>query len=371
MSLKKLFPVLFGVGVLALILKYSDSLFAALLLLKGILTPLLLGCVIAYVLNIGVCKIESIPLFQKDGSFLGRIKRPLSIICSIGIVFAITALVINIVIPQLVDAIGVLVRGVPATISQLLAWLSSSDKDWPQLETFLQSLNLNWPQMIQKAISYLSNGLTDFFASTLAILSSLGSLAVNGMVALIFSIYILAGKEKLFCQFQTAAKTYLNQGYYKKLTLVLSTAHDTFTRFIIGQCTEAVIIGALCAGGMFLLRFPYASMVGTLIGATALIPVVGAYLGAFIGAFMIFTVSPLKALGFLVFIVILQQLEGNLIYPRVVGSSVGLPGIWVLAAVTVGGGLGGIIGMLIAVPVTATIYRLLQQDIRKRNIGRE
>lgn len=371
MNRKSFISLLSGIAVLVLILKYSDSLFAGLVLLKGILTPLFLGCAVAYVLNIGVCKIESFPIFQKDGSFLFRIKRPLSIICSIGIVFAITALVINIVIPQLMEAIGVLVRGIPTTISQLLSWLSASDRDWPQLETFLQSLNLNWPQMIQKAVSYLSNGLTDFFTSTLAILSSLGALAVNGMVALIFSIYILAGKEKLFRQFQTAARTYLKPNYYKKLVLLLSTAHDTFTRFIIGQCTEAVIIGALCASGMFLLRFPYASMVGTLIGATALIPVVGAYLGAFIGAFMIFTVSPLKALGFLVFIVILQQLEGNLIYPRVVGSSVGLPGIWVLAAVTVGGGLGGIAGMLIAVPVTATVYRLLQQDIRKRNLEKE
>lgn len=367
MNKKSFISLLSGIAILALILKYSDSLFSGLMLLKGILTPLLLGCAVAYVLNIGICKIESIPALQKDGSLLNRIKRPLSIICSIGIVFAIIALVVNIVIPQLMDAIGVLIKGIPSTISQLLTWLSASDKDWPGVETFLQSLNLNWPQMIQKAVSYLSNGLTDLFASTLAILSSVGALAVNGMVALIFSIYILAGKEKLFRQFQTAAKTYMNQRHYEKLALILSTAHDTFTRFIIGQCTEAVIIGALCAGGMFLLRFPYASMVGTLIGATALIPVVGAYLGAFIGAFMIFTVSPLKALGFLVFIVVLQQLEGNLIYPRVVGSSVGLPGIWVLAAVTIGGGIGGIAGMLIAVPVTATIYRLIQQDIRNRN----
>lgn len=148
--------------------------------------------------------------------------------------------------------------------------------------------------------------------------------------------------------------------------MVISTAHDTFTRFIIGQCTEAVILGALCTVGMSIFRFPYASMIGTLIGATALLPVVGAYLGAFVGAFMISTVNPIQALGFLVFIVVLQQLEGNLIYPRVVGSSVGLPGIWVLAAVTIGGGLNGVVGMLLAVPITATIYKLLQRDVRRR-----
>src|SRR5699024_8175623 len=154
--------------------------------------------------------------------------------------------------------------------------------------------------------------------------------------------------------------------FYKIMCVVLKTAHDTFTKFIVGQCTEAVILGTLCTIGMLLFRFPYATMIGTLIGATALLPVVGAYLGAAVGAFMIFTIDPLKALGFLIFIAILQQLEGNLIYPRVVGSSVGLPGIWVLAAVTVGGGLGGIIGMLLAVPVTATLYKLLQKDVQKR-----
>ena len=198
------------------------------------------------------------------------------------------------------------------------------------------------------------------------VLGSIGSMVVTFVVALIFAIYLLAGREKLFAQFQTLAKTYLKETWYRRTALVLSTAHDTFSRFIVGQCTEAVILGALCTAGMFLFRFPYAAMVGTLIGATALLPVVGAYLGAFVGAFMIFTVSPLQAVGFLVFIAILQQIEGNLIYPRVVGSSVGLPGIWVLCAVTIGGGLSGIIGMLFAVPLTATVYKLIRQDVRKR-----
>ena len=139
-----------------------------------------------------------------------------------------------------------------------------------------------------------------------------------------------------------------------------------FRRFLVGQCTEAVILGLLCMAGMLLFRFPYATMVGALIGFTALIPVAGAYIGAGVGAFMIFTVSPVKALLFLVFIVVLQQLEGNLIYPKVVGSSIGLPGIWVLAAVTVGGGILGIFGMLLAVPLAAACYQMVREDVRKR-----
>lgn len=367
MNKKGLFFLLSLLAVLILFLKYSDSVLSLLLLLKNILTPLILGCALAYILNIIVYKIESIPVFQKKGTVFSKIKRPFSVLCSIGIVLALLALIIQIVIPQLLDAVSVLAKGIPDAISQILSWLSASGKDWPQFEKYLNSLNVNWPQLLQKAASHLSSGLTSLFTSTVVILSSISSLIMNLVVAFIFSIYILSGKERLFHQFQTVAKTYLKPVYYSRLSLVLSTAHDTFTRFIIGQCTEAVIIGLLCAGGMFLLRFPYSSMVGTLVGATALIPVVGAYLGAFIGAFMIFTVSPLQAVGFLIFITILQQLEGNLIYPRVVGSSVGLPGIWVLAAVTIGGGLWGILGMLVAVPVTATLYKLLQKDIQKRN----
>lgn len=285
---------------------------------------------------------------------------------SLVLILAILALIIQIVIPQLVEALAVLAKSIPAAISQILNWLSASGTDWPELEEFLTSLHPNWPRLIQKSVTYLTTGLSSIITSTVFILSSIGNLVVTFVVAFIFALYILGGKEQLYRQFRTVARTYIKGDFYQKMTLVLSAADDTFTKFIIGQCTEAVIIGVLCTIGMFVLRFPYASMIGTLIGATALIPVVGAYLGAFIGAFMIFTVSPLQAVGFLVFIVVLQQLEGNLIYPKVVGSSVGLPGIWVLAAVTIGGGLGGIIGMLIAVPLTATAYRLLQQDLKKR-----
>lgn len=354
------------VALLILCIKYSDGILNFVGLLSSLVTPLMLGCGIAYILNILVIRIEKIPFFCNKGRFLYKIRRPVSILGSLAVIFAIAALIILIVIPQLLQAIGVIAKEIPTVASQITAWLSSSDRDWPQLQKFLKSLNVNWPQLFQKAAAYLTNGLTSVFSSTVYILSTIGSIVVTIVVALIFSIYILSGKEKLFHQFQTLAKTYLKETVYNKLSLIMETAHDTFTKFIVGQCTEAVILGSLCTAGMLLLRFPYATMIGTLVGATALLPVVGAYLGAAVGAFMIVTVDPLKAAGFLIFIVILQQLEGNLIYPRVVGSSVGLPGIWVLAAVTLGGGLGGIVGMLLAVPVTATVYKLIQKDVQKR-----
>mgnify|MGYP002801165565 FL=1 len=366
MKKKRFIYFIILLALLILCIKYSDSILGFAGFLWSLVTPLILGCVIAYILNILVTRIESLPCFSREDTLLGKVRRPISILGSLAVIIAIGVLVILIVIPQLVQAIGVIAKEIPTVVSEISVWLSSFDKDWPQLQKFLESLNVNWPQILQKAASYLTNGLSSVFSSTMYIVSTISSIAVTAVVALIFSIYILSGREKLFCQFQTLASTYLNEKFYKGMCVVLKTAHDTFTKFIIGQCTEAVILGTLCTIGMLLFRFPYATMVGTLIGATALLPVVGAYLGAAVGAFMIFTIDPLKALGFLIFIAILQQLEGNLIYPRVVGSSVGLPGIWVLAAVTVGGGLGGIIGMLLAVPVTATLYKLLQKDVQKR-----
>lgn len=366
MKKKRFIYFIILLALLILCIKYSDSILGFAGFLWSLVTPLILGCVIAYILNILVTRIESLPCFSREDTLLGKVRRPISILGSLAVIIAIGVLVILIVIPQLVQAIGVIAKEIPTVVSEISVWLSSFDKDWPQLQKFLESLNVNWPQILQKAASYLTNGLSSVFSSTMYIVSTISSIAVTTVVALIFSIYILSGREKLFHQFQTLASTYLNEKFYKGMCVVLKTAHDTFTKFIVGQCTEAVILGTLCTIGMLLFRFPYATMIGTLIGATALLPVVGAYLGAAVGAFMIFTIDPLKALGFLIFIAILQQLEGNLIYPRVVGSSVGLPGIWVLAAVTVGGGLGGIIGMLLAVPVTATLYKLLQKDVQKR-----
>ena len=207
--------------------------------------------------------------------------------------------------------------------------------------------------------------------SMLNLLSSAVSTAFNLLVSFIFSIYLLMGKERLGSQCARVLRTYLPERWYGGAMYVLNTVNGCFRRFVVGQCTEAVILGLLCMAGMLLLGFPYATMVGTLIGFTALIPVAGAYIGAGVGAFMIFTASPVKALLFLLFIAVLQQLEGNLIYPRGVGASIGLPGVWVLAAVTIGGGVLGVGGMLLAVPLAAAAYQMLREDVRRRNLPAE
>lgn len=186
---------------------------------------------------------------------------------------------------------------------------------------------------------------------------------VTTVLSIIFAVYLLVDKEKIGRQFDKVMRRYMNDKFFERTKYVLSVLNDSFSSFISGQCLDAMIVGILCTIGMFILRLPYATMIGAIVAFTALIPVAGSYIGAGLGAFMILTVSPIKALIFLIFIIVLQQTDGNLVYPKIVGSSIGLPGIWVLAAVTVGGGIMGILGMLIAVPITATLYKILKADV--------
>ncbi len=369
---RKNWHYLIGGALLLLLLKYSDSIFQIGQLFLSILVPMFIGCAIAYVLNVLVVKVETLPILKKS-IIPGSYKRLISVLGAIVMFLLVIIMVVQIVLPQLVEAFGVVLKGIPPMLEQTAAWLATQKLPVPELQQWFSDLNINWPQLVQKAITYLSSGVSNLFSATVTALGSIGGIVMQMVVSFIFALYLLFGKEKLGYQFGSLMEVYLRESTTNRLLYALNIAHDTFTKFIVGQCTEAVIIGVLCTLGMMLFRFPYATMIGTLIGATALLPIVGAYLGAAIGAFMILTVNPLQAVAFLVFIVVLQQLEGNLIYPRVVGSSIGLPGIWVLVAVTVGGGIGGIVGMLLAVPTAATVYKLLKQDVvqRKQRIDRK
>ena len=184
-------------------------------------------------------------------------------------------------------------------------------------------------------------------------------------MGLIFSFYLVLGRDRLARQSTRVLRRYVPQPIYDRIMYVLGVLNNAFHRYITGQCTEAVILGVLCTIGMMILRLPYATMIGALVGFTALIPIAGAYIGTIVGAFMILTVSPMKMLIFLIFLAVLQQVEGNLIYPKVVGSSIGLPGIWVLAAVTIGGGMMGVAGMLLGVPLASALYTLLRNDVNR------
>ena len=215
----------------------------------------------------------------------------------------------------------------------------------------------------------------DIVGGILSVVTSIFSGVVTAFLSIIFSVYMLLSKNRIASQLDRVSKRYIKVKVYERIKYVLKVLDDSFHRYIVGQCTEAVILGILCIVGMLILGLPYATMIGSLIAFTALIPIAGAYIGAGLGAFIILVSAgeggPFKALMFIIYIIILQQLEGNLIYPKVVGSSLGLPGIWVLAAVTVGGGVFGIPGMIIGVPLTAAIWRIVKDDVEKKEKAKQ
>ena len=336
-------------------------------------TPLFIGIAIAYVVNILMSKYEKwyFP-GRSDRKWVAKSRRAVCLIGAMVTVLGAVVVLLLIIIPQLVNAITVITKKLPG----LLTSLSENAKVMELLpETVQEAIHeLDYNKLIAGIMNFLTNGATPADTtftqvagkSLTGMLGSFTSIFMTALLGFIFSIYILTGKEKLKRQFTRLSGAYLGDSWQNKAWPVLAVANECFHNYIVGQVVEAIIIGVLCAIGMWALRLPYAPMVGTVVGFTALIPVFGCYLGAAVGALMCLAVSPMKALIFLVFICILQQLEGNLIYPRVVGTSLGLPGIWVLAAVTVGGGMGGIVGMLLSVPLAATIYKLTSMDVRDR-----
>lgn len=325
--------------------------------------PLLIGCVIAYIINILMSFYEKyyFPKSSKAGVIKSR--RPVCMLAAFISLVVVVALLVKLVVPELMACVELLIAQIPGAVSSVVDWLKSMDIVPEDMLASLQSID--WKSKVEQIIGVLTTGVGNVMGTAINMVSSVFSGIVTALFAFIFSIYLLTGKEKLGNQFDRLMNRYMKEKAYSKVKYVLSVLNDCFHKYIVGQCTEALILGALCTVGMLIFGFPYATMTGAVIAFTALIPVAGGYIGAAVGAFMILTVSPIKAMLFLVYIVVLQQLEGNLIYPRVVGSSMGLPAIWVLAAVTIGGGVMGIAGMLIGVPLAATIYRLLREDVNR------
>lgn len=326
-------------------------------------TPLLIGCVIAYIINILMSFYEKHYFPKAKKSFLIKSRRPVCMLIAFITLILIVVLLVRLVIPELIASVELLIARTPSMINRVLTWLEESEIINEELVNSLESID--WKSKIEQIISVLTTGVSSVMGTAISFISGVFSGIVTALFALIFSIYLLIGKEKICNQFNRIMYRYMRTNICAKIKHVVSVLNDCFHKYIVGQCTEALILGVLCTVGMLILKIPYATMTGAVIAFTALIPVAGAYIGAGIGAFMILTVSPMKAIIFLVFLVVLQQLEGNLIYPRVVGSSMGLPAIWVIAAVTVGGGIFGVAGMLIGVPLAAAVYRLISEDVNR------
>lgn len=352
--------------VVCLFVKYFKTILLALSVVMTAAAPLLVGCIMAYVLNILLKKIEKMYFPKSAKPWVGKSRRPVCIVLSLLFLLLITLLITNLVVPELISSIRLITDEIPPLVEEIRVWAISHSEQIPTIQGALENADVNWQDMVKKMVDFVLSGAGGFVNSAFAVLVSVFGKMTQLLIGLIFAIYLLSSKEHIKGQIDRVMRAYLKPQARKNVLYVLGTLHETFSSFITGQCMEAVIIGALCAGGMMLLRMPYAVMTGAVVGVTALIPVVGAYIGAVVGAFMVFTVNPLQALFFIIFLVVLQQLEGNLIYPKVVGSSIGLPGIWVLAAVTVGGGVLGIGGMLLGVPLAAAVYKLSGSEVARR-----
>lgn len=357
-----------GVSAFALFLcvHYWEPFTALLALLARAAGPLIVGACIAYVVNIPMSFYERhyFPGSQKPAAVKSR--RGVCLLAAYLTFAAIVALLLWIVLPELANCLRMLLSEVPGALNTAATWLMGtelfSDSQW--LEDLLA--DINWRDTIARAAQVLINGIGGTVNLAANVLTRVFSSVVNLVLGLIFATYLLIDRDRLRSQLERLARQYLRERWTQKIRYLLSVLNSSFHSYIVGQCTEAIILGTLCALGMALFGFPYAVMIGAVVGAMALIPIAGAYVGGAVGFLLILTVSPLRALLFVVYLIILQQLEGNLIYPRVVGGSIGLPGLWVLAAVTVGGGVSGITGMLLGVPVTATVYKLLKNDLHRR-----
>ena len=358
---KTLWKIGVSVFLLYLCIHYWPAIGGLIQTLLGAAVPLLIGFLIAYILNILMSAYEV--HWPTCGDVGAKLKRPVCLIGALLTLAAIVALMLGLVIPQLSSAVKLIFAELPGFLENVTHWV----REWGILPEDMMTMleGVDWQSKISQIVQILTTGIGDVVNVVVSAVSSVFSAIVTSFLSFIFAIYVLSTKERLKRQFHRLLLHYLPDRWMRKIEYVAHIFDDCFHRYIVGQCTEAVILGVLCILGMLILKLPYAPMIGTLVGFTALIPIAGAWIGTGVGIFMILTVSPIKALIFLIFILILQQLENNLIYPKVVGSSLGLPGIWVLAAVTVGGGVMGVSGMLLGVPLTAAIYRLIREDMAK------
>ena len=323
------------------------------------LNPFIVGGAIAFIINVPMRFIER-HLFPKAKK-LDKLRRPLALILALLAIAAIIVLVCIIVIPQIADTLSTLTVNIPQYMDNAKAYVNKTLEKYPELQEEFQSYTgkINWQSVITSVTGWVSNGVV----STINVAGSAISGIVSAVVGFVFAIYILLQKERLGRQVRMIAYSLLPEKAADKFFKISNMTSDTFSKFLSGQCLEACILGSMFAIVLAVFRMPYVALISVLIAFTALIPIVGAFIGCVIGAFLIFMISPVKAVWFVVIFLVLQQIEGNFIYPKVVGSSVGLPAIWVLAVVTVGGKLMGVIGMLVMIPLSSVLYAIFREFI--------
>lgn len=367
---KRIRRLILFAGLVCLGVIYSKDVCRLFIFAMGIISPFIIGGAVAFILNLPMRFIEKKLLKKIKKEKYAGVKRMLSILLALVFVLAIVAFVVVMVIPRLGETFLELGPVIQSFMQKTWNDIQQFLKEHPDLKEqmpVLTEIKLDWNAVAAYVSGFLKSGVTNMFATIFGIAGGIASGVFDGVISFVFAIYLLAGKERLEGQVRRLLKAYLPEKTNQKVLSVLALISHNFANFITGQCLEAVILGAMFVVSMSLFRMPYATLIGVLIAFTALIPIVGAFIGCVVGTFLIIIVNPVQAVGFLILFCVLQQMEENLIYPRVVGKSVGLPAIWVLVAVSIGGSMFGIIGMLLFIPIMSTCYTLLKHNINDRN----
>ena len=364
--LKKLFVLAAGCILFAWLVLDTARATAMFSTVWNLISPFVVGAGIAFVFNVPMRAIERQLADIRRAGF----RRLLSIVLTILCLVLIIMFVFELLIPQIRLTVASLSQTIPVFIEGLAAKLMVMMQDHPELRAWLQEAlkleSLDWNTILTETLGFLSNQMSTVMGGAVSVIGSVTGAIINMVVSIAFAIYCLSRKEILSRQGRRLLYSFLSENHADQVIRVLRLTNSTFSNFISGQCLEACILGCLFAVAMAIFKMPYISLVSVVIGVTALIPVVGAFVGCILGAFFILVNNPIQALTFVIMFLVIQQLENNLIYPRVVGTSIGLPGMWVLVAVTVGGDLMGVGGMLLMIPVTSVIYALLREFTDKR-----
>ncbi len=374
MSIKKIRELIVFTALLVVALWKFDVVLGVLKTIWDIIFPFVLGGAIAFLTNVPMSFLEK-KIFEnakKKNKIVRKLKRPISLILTIVLVVGVIALVMFGVIPQLTRTMGNLVTSINDFIPQMQSWIGEFFHNNQEIMNLVDQIEFDPDQAIKWGISLLGNGAGNMMNTTMSAVGSIVSGVATFFIAFSFACYILFQKEKLHIQIRKVFFAFLPRQKADAFLKVCSLTYRTFANFLAGQCLEAVILGSMFVVTLSILRMPYALLIGILIAFTALIPIFGAFIGCAVGSFLIFMVSPQQAILFVIVFLVLQQIEGNLIYPHVVGESVGLPSIWVLAAVTIGGNLMGIVGMLVFIPLLSVLYTIFREFVylrlKKQNI---
>lgn len=360
--------IVFAVVVVMIVWKY-EVFFELLGYGLNIILPFLIGGGIAFVLNVPMHFIEEKLFGQgklKNNKTAKKAARPVSFILTLIFVFGIIFLVMFIVIPELTSTLANVGLTIQKEIPKLLGYAEELFKNNKEIVEWIENIEFNWNKIFEGIVGFFTSGAGNVMDSTFAVARSIVSGVTTFVIGFVFACYILLQKEKLHVQVKKIGYAFLPKDWVEIMIAISSMAYKTFSHFLTGQCVEAVILGTMFFISMSIFKMPYALLVGVLIAFTALIPIFGAFIGCVVGAVLIFMVNPMQALIFIIMFLVLQQVEGNLIYPHVVGNSVGLPSIWVLVAVSIGGSLMGIVGMLIFIPMVSVVYSLLRGIVNRR-----